>query len=283
MDFLKVQTSIMDDPRFALADSPARAGWLAALLFAGRTECGGRIAGAQAWGGRQTLVMLKTDRADIDAAVSAGLLSWSPAGELVVEVGFDLAAEQKVQGLRANGSRGGRPAAAEPLRLVNQGPPNGVTISAPLVNQTGNQEPENGSTDEDQDEIKIETTTTAAPVNPVGVSKPEAPPKPVAMRLDRSALNAALAAKDVSALAGVFGCQVDCRAHEWNAATEGLSVQTCLAILGWRRLEGDSIRQPSGFIQARAEWRELSEADRIAVGELVSEATGVALRAKRAA
>ena len=78
-------------------------------------------------------------------------------------------------------------------------------------------------------------------------------------------------------------CQVDGRAHEWNAATEGLSVQTCLAILGWRRLEGDSIRQPSGFTKARAEWRDLSEADRIVVGELVSEATGVALRAKRAA
>ena len=64
---------------------------------------------------------------------------------------------------------------------------------------------------------------------------------------------------------------------------EGISAMTTLVILAWHRLEGDSIRQPSGFIQARADWRELSEADRLAVGELVSESTGVQLRARRAA
>ncbi len=140
MEYTKVQRSLRDQPRWKLASCQARGAWITLAGFCSDTENGGVIALARGYTDAQWMSLAQLRTRDVEAAVSALLLSWN-ANDLHIE-GYDCRGEGLCLLRRQQGKVGGMKSGAtrrEQRSTWHEGKgkadakPNGEANGSPLL------------------------------------------------------------------------------------------------------------------------------------------------------
>ena len=151
-------------PEWRLASDLAMATWIKLCCQCSAVENGGSFGGAASWGEREWLSVANVTVAGVSAAVTENLCKWD--GDSLLVMGYDNASESKVEKLRTNGQRGGRPRKSRKPNGFQKDKPDGSAkpkpLSSPFLSSP------------------ILTLPNPSPNGEVGAEKPAAPAAPTA-------------------------------------------------------------------------------------------------------